>query len=106
MSTRAARLAEALDPPKPLLEPRRIPRQVDIDERAERLQVQALAGGVGRDDKADLALLDRRLDVLALDRGEVVAAEYAALARAGVDADRLAGKRLRQLGCQRVRTVS
>ena len=36
------RLAEALDPSEALFEPRRIPGQVDIDQRAQGLQVQAL----------------------------------------------------------------
>ena len=47
--------------------------------------------------QANLSLLDGFLDVLALDGGEVCAAEHAALAGAGIDANRFARQRLRQL---------
>ena len=105
MSTLARDLAEALDPPEALLQPRRIPRQIDVDQRAEGLQVQAFARGVGRNEQSDLPSLHRGLDVFALDGGEVGAAKDAALASAGVDRHRLARQRRGQLSSQRAHGV-
>ena len=88
-----APLAEALDAADALLQPRRIPGQVDVDQRSERLKVQAFAGGVGRDDEPDAPLLDGLLDLLALDALPLAVDEQAGFAGAGVDGDRLAGQR-------------
>lgn len=42
-----ADLPDALDAALPLLEARRVPWKVDIDERAEALKVETLGGGIG-----------------------------------------------------------
>ena len=53
-------LAEPIDAADALLEPQRIPRQLDIDdEPAAVMQVQALAGGIGRDEHVDAAVVER-----------------------------------------------
>ena len=52
----AAHLADALDAPFALLQPRRIPGQVEIDERAQALQVEALRVGM---------VIDQRMVTLA-----------------------------------------
>ena len=101
----AAGLAEAFDAAEPLLKAGRVPGQVHVDEGAEGLEVQALAGGIGGDDQADAPLLDGLLDLLALDGGELVAPEHAAFSGAGVDGNRLAGQRLGQLGGHPVHRV-
>jgi hypothetical protein len=72
---RPARLTEPLDPTQPLFEPGRIPRQVDVDQRTKGLQVQALTRRIRGHEETDLALLDRCLDVLALDGSKVITTE-------------------------------
>ena len=53
-------LPEAIDTPDALFEPQRIPRQLDIDdEPATMMQVQTFAGGIGRDQHVDPALVER-----------------------------------------------
>ena len=99
------RLAETFDTPQSLFEPRWVPRQVNVDEGAKGLKVQAFTGRVGRHDQADLPLLHGFLDVLALDRSEVLTPEQPAFARARIYAYRLSGQRLRQLRTQRVSGV-
>src|SRR3546814_296917 len=59
-------LPEPLDAPDALFESRRVPGEVHIDERAECLKIESLAGRVGRHDQADLAGTDLRLDDVAL----------------------------------------
>jgi hypothetical protein len=62
------------------------------------LKVQTLTGCIGRHDQADLPLLDRVLDVLAFDRGEVFTPEKATLARTRIDTDGLTSQCLGDLG--------
>ena len=51
-----AALPEAIDAADALLEPQRIPRQLDIDDQpAAMMQVEAFAGGIGRDEHVDAA---------------------------------------------------
>ena len=55
-----ALLAEPVDAADALLEPQRVPRQLDIDHQpAAVMQVQAFAGGVGGDEHIDLAVIER-----------------------------------------------
>ena len=54
-------LADAVDSPEPLLDPVRIPRQVVVDHQVRALEVDALPGGVGRDEHADVGILAERL---------------------------------------------
>ena len=52
-------LAEAVDAADPLLEPQRIPRQLDVDHQAAPvMQVEALAGCVGRDQQIETAVIE------------------------------------------------
>ena len=54
-------LAVAVDAADPLLQPGRVERDVEVDQPvAVRLQVDALAGGVGGDEDPDLLLVRRR----------------------------------------------
>ena len=62
-----AGLAKALDAAQALLQARRVPRQVDVDQRAQRLQVQAFAGCVGGHHQLHLAGFHPLLDLFALD---------------------------------------
>ena len=80
-------LAEAFDAPEALFEARGIPREIHVDERAERLEIQALACRIGGDDEAYLPFLDGRLDIFAFDSSKIVTPEHTALAGTGVDAD-------------------
>jgi hypothetical protein len=57
-----------LDAADPLFQPGRVPRQVHIDERCEGLEVQTLAGRVGRDDQTDLVVPYGFLDHFAVNR--------------------------------------
>ena len=50
-------LTDTLDTPFALLELGRVPWQIDVDLRAKRLKVQALAGRVGRHHQPDLVVL-------------------------------------------------
>src|SRR6266540_2166014 len=54
-------LADAMDSPKPLLDPVRIPGQVVVDHQVRTLEVDALAGRVSRDKHADFRALTERL---------------------------------------------
>ena len=47
-------LADAVDPAEPLLDAVGVPRQVVVDHEVGALQVQALAGGIGRDQDVDV----------------------------------------------------
>jgi len=85
-------LAKALDAAQSLLQPRRVPRQIYVDQRPKHLQVQALARRVGGDQQADFVPAHGGLDRLALDCGEFAIADDAALVCAGVDRNRLARK--------------
>ena len=49
-------LPDSVDPADALLEPHRIPRQLEIDDEPTRpLEIESLAGGVGREQKAAAA---------------------------------------------------
>ena len=61
---RGSKLADAVDPAFALLEPRGIPRQIEVDESFEPLEVQAFRRGIGSDQDPQRALLDAGLDVL------------------------------------------
>ena len=50
-------LADAVDATEPLLQSVRVPRQVVVDHQVGPLQVDALAGGIGRDQDLDLGLV-------------------------------------------------
>src|SRR5919106_1199257 len=50
-----AELANALDAALALLQARRVPRQIEIDERPQALQVQYLGSGIGPEQQAELA---------------------------------------------------
>ena len=53
-------LAEPIDTADALLEPERIPRQLDVDhEPAAMMQVESFAGGIGRDEDVDAAVVER-----------------------------------------------
>ena len=55
----APSLAEAVDATDPLLEPQRIPRQLDVDHQAAPvMQVEALAGRVGCDQQIETAVIE------------------------------------------------
>ena len=58
-------LTDPLHAPLALLEPRRVPWQVDVDLSTQALKVEALAGGIGGANKSNVAVLDGRLDLLA-----------------------------------------
>ena len=53
-------LADAVNPAEPLLDAVRVPRQVVVDHEVSALKVDALAGGVGRDEDQDVLVLDER----------------------------------------------
>jgi hypothetical protein len=56
-------LADAVDAADPLLDLHRVPRQVEVDHHAARLEVQALGRGVGADQEADRPVFQPLLDV-------------------------------------------
>ena len=64
-------------------------REVDVDQRAERLQVQPFAGRVGGHYEADRRVSDGPLDVLPLDAAPFAGEEDPGLARAGIEGDPL-----------------
>ncbi len=54
-----AALAESIDAADALLEPQRIPRQLEIDhEPAAMMQIESLARGIGRDEHIDAPSLN------------------------------------------------
>ena len=56
----AALLAEPIDAADALLEPQRIPRQLDIDDQpAAMMQVQSFTRGIGRDQHFETAAIER-----------------------------------------------
>src|ERR1039458_8204648 len=60
-------LANPLNSANPLLKPRRIPRQVYIDECPERLKIQTFAGCIRGHNKADSPITHGLLYVITLD---------------------------------------
>ena len=54
------RLADAVDATEPLLQPVGVPRQVVVDHQVRALQVDAFAGGVGRDEHLDERVVPER----------------------------------------------
>ena len=54
-------LADAVDAPEALLQPVGVPGQVVVDHQVGALQVDALAGRVGGDEDASVAILFERL---------------------------------------------
>ena len=55
-----ALLAETIDAPDTLLEAKRIPRQLDIDDKAASvMQIQTLARGIGRNQHIDATAIER-----------------------------------------------
>ena len=58
-------LADAVDAAEALLDPVRVPRQVVVDHEVGALEVQALAGGVGRDQDPGVDVLGEQLCDLA-----------------------------------------
>ena len=60
-------LADAVDAPEALFEAVRIPRQVVVDHQVGVLKVDAFAGGIGRDQDADIGVgAEQRLEAAAL----------------------------------------
>jgi len=72
-----ADLADALDPAFPLFESCWVPRQVQVDQRAEPLQIQSLRRCIGADDEPHLVRTHALLDDLAVQPREVAFSEYA-----------------------------
>jgi len=54
-------LADAVDAPEPLLDPIRVPGQVVVDHEVGTLEVDALAGGVGREEDLHLGVVEEGL---------------------------------------------
>ena len=54
-------LSDAVDAPEPLLEAVRIPRQVVVHHQMRALEVDALAGGIGRQQYLHLGVVPERL---------------------------------------------
>ena len=93
-----ARLPEAFDAPDALLQAGRIPGEIHVDQRAEGLQVQALAGGVGGNHDADVVIGDHPLELLADDADRLPLAIESAAIGPGIQPDGLG----RMLGSQGV----
>src|SRR5262249_43052382 len=97
--------------PKRLIRPRRCSSRDGFHGRStlmsvpRGLQVESFARGIRSHNEANVALLDRLLDVLTLDGGTDVAPEDAALASAGVYGHRLIGEDLCQFGSNPLRRV-
>src|SRR5712692_7023648 len=89
-------LPEPLDPSDALLKPGWIPRQINIDQGTQRLQIQTLTRCVGSDHKADRALLDGPLDPLAFYALPFSVDVDSGLSGAGVDCDRFSRQTGRQ----------
>ena len=80
-------MADALDAAFALFKAGRVPRQVQVDQRAEALQVQAFRGGIRADEQAQLAPANGVLQRVPAAPLEHAAAQHAGAVRASVDAD-------------------
>ena len=87
-----ANLADPLHSALALFEPRRVPWQVDVDLRAETLEVEPLACCIGRANQPNIAVLDGRLDLLARSRAAICSALNERGRSTGIERDRLVRK--------------
>ena len=84
-----AALPEPLDAADALFEAGRVPGEVNVDQRAQGLEVEPLAGRVRGHDEPYRAFPDSLLDLLAFDALPFPSKEDPGLACSGIDGDRL-----------------
>ena len=82
-----AHLADTLDSPLPLLKFCWVPRQVDVDEGAEALEVEALGGGIGPEEQLKLTRPHPFLEQLSVAALESACAPEAGPVAASVKTD-------------------
>src|SRR5688572_25561226 len=93
----ASDLSDALDATFALLEASRIPRQVDVDERAKPLEIQALRGRIRAQQQLEVALPDPALEDVSVTSLELSASPEAGAVAAAVESDVHVGE-IRSLG--------
>ena len=82
-------LADALDPSFALLQPRRIPGKVEIDEGTQSLEVEPFRCGVRPDDQTQFSTGNPLLDLIAVQAAEFALLDYPRFCCAGLDGDDL-----------------
>ena len=96
-----ALLADTLDAALALFEAGRVPREVEGDERAEALEIEALTGGVGANEDLDFPFTDEPLEVFTLGGLAVTGAVLGGTSAAGIESYQFVRQcLLAELGCQ------
>src|SRR5437762_3497347 len=89
---RIVKLTDALDSALALLQSRWVPRQVEIDQTAQALEVQSLRSGIRADEQTQIAGSNFPFDLVARHRLELACAPNSRFAGACVNGNGLVGK--------------